>query len=359
MPVDTRAVPIRVLMLHGFTQSGQIFEFKTRRLTQRLSKTLCERYRTREENVRFIYADGPFSLQNSDEAKWGEGEVGVAGAGTLGWWRNLDITEQYKGIETSLSLLASLVKTHGPFTGVVGFSQGATLGAMFTSCCEMDIVPGRREALQEMCHGQNPELAQILALSPQKQLDFSILFSGWKGTPEYYHGFYDPPLQSPTVHVLGTLDTMIPRWGTLQLLDACQRALMVEHPGVHFVPRSHIVIEKVVRSVEQIVDTSWFGTATPTLQFLSPLGDGVTRPSRSHPGSPHTGAIPLVRRLPSLTMLSDCDDIGYQTNDSMSRSGTQTPCSQSSSGRTSMSGRSYRGIRIVRRYMLANVSRRS
>jgi len=76
------------------------------------------------------------------------------------WWQNLDITSQYLGLEASLASLAFLVKTTGPFTGVIGFSQGATLAAMFTSWCESNHVEGRHEMLQEMTDGRNPLLSK-------------------------------------------------------------------------------------------------------------------------------------------------------------------------------------------------------
>jgi len=47
-------------------------------------------------------------------------------------------------------------------------------------------VPGRSEAMRDMSS-----------------------FSGFRGTPSFYHGFYAPKIVTPTIHILGQLDTMV------------------------------------------------------------------------------------------------------------------------------------------------------
>lgn len=249
-------------MLHGYAQSGQFFKIKTRPLTKTLAMTLSAFYDTDDASIEFVYPDGTFQLRPFDDVRSDDAEVMFdEDPDTYAWWKTLNITDPYDGLEDSLSLLAQLVEDGGPFAGVIAFSQGAMLGAMFTAWLESNSVLGRREALQQMCQGKNARLGQILSQPPQGPLDFSIFFSGNKGTAEYYHGFYEPQMTTPSIHVLGEFDTVIPRYISYGLINSCLNPIVVDHVGVHYVPRDPAVIDKISQGIREILILQWLKVA--------------------------------------------------------------------------------------------------
>ncbi|KAK5027993.1 hypothetical protein LTS07_006869 [Exophiala sideris] len=329
---------IRILMLHGYAQSGRCFEIKTKPVIKRLIKTLSGHYNTHEDNIRLVFPDAPIRLNGCD-ATAVEGDA--ADSGIYGWTPLYGTDEgvQYEGLDRSLSDLSFITKIQGPFQGVVGFSQGAALAAIFTSWCEMDFTLGRRRALQDMGKNLDPAVTRLLSVPPQGPLDFAILCSGFRADMQFYHGFYDPPLSTPSIHVLGELDTMIPRLRSLELLKSCQDALLVDHQGVHYVPRDTTVVEKIGQNLLMLL---WLKSPLP-----SPGGydnDGteaaVLLPQFSKP---------MTLKLP----LHHCSAT-YE-----SASATSSPTSSengSNISRASSQCSRRRRLRIVRRYRLSSSS---
>jgi hypothetical protein len=256
---------IRILMLHGFAQSGPSFQVKTRPLTKMLCKTISDCYHVMAEDVKLVIPTAPLQLRASDRCgAYAEGQQFLDDSDTWAWWQNLDTTSQYVGIESSLAALILLVQKDGPFTGAVGFSQGATLAVMFASWCESGSVPGRSEALRDMSD-HNAPLSQLLSSPPQRQLDFALCFSGFRGTPSFYGGFYAPKVVTPTVHILGQLDNMVSNADSKDLIDSCFEPKVLQHQGVHFVPRHVDVLSQISKYLENIITKA----AAPTSLLLN------------------------------------------------------------------------------------------
>jgi hypothetical protein len=272
---------IRILMLHGYAQSGHTFAIKTHFLTQQLRAILAKHYQCSEEGIDFVYLDAPFQLDTAEESSLTYTEASSQSplhtrdqappppslsssspfsinplATNLGWNPHLDQTDP----KTSLTLLSKLSTSQGPFTGVIGFSQGTTLAFMYTSWCEASFNPFRHAALQKMCIDlDDPKLATLLEKPPQsKPLDFAVLLSGRRGTYDCYDGFYEPRLQTPTVHVIGKWDMIVPPWSSEQLFTYCEGGVLIEHEGVHFVPRRREYVEKIADAVGNILG-KWEG----------------------------------------------------------------------------------------------------
>jgi hypothetical protein len=244
---------IKILMLHGFAQSGPFFQIKTRPLTKMLCKTISDYYNVMAEDIELVVPTAPLQLRASDlYGTCAEGQQFLDDSDTWAWWQNLDMTSRYVGIESSLAALILLVKKHGPFKGAVGFSQGATLAIMFASWCESGSIPGRSEALRDMSDG-NALLSQLLSSPPQCRLDFALCFSGFRGTPSFYHGFYAPKIVTPTIHILGQLDTMVSNADSEDLINSCFEPKVLQHQGVHFVPRGVDVLHQISKYLENII----------------------------------------------------------------------------------------------------------
>ncbi len=218
-----------------------------------LRKTISHCYSVVFEDVELVFPTGPLRLRVSDlTGTCAEGRQLLDGSDTWAWWQNLDVTNRYIGLHTSLAALTQLVQEHGPFTGVVGFSHGATLAAMFASWCESGSLPGRGEALHEMSN-DDALLSQLLSSPPQSRLDFALCFCGFRATSTFYHGFYTPEIITPTIHILGELDTMISSTLSGELIDACFEPKVLQHQGVHFVPSNVDVLDQISNSLESIM----------------------------------------------------------------------------------------------------------
>ncbi|RUS13663.1 serine hydrolase FSH [Endogone sp. FLAS-F59071] len=103
----------------------------------------------------------------------------------------------------------------GPFDGVLGFSQGATMASLLTALLE-------RPHLQSSVGGHEIN---------HRPFRFSMMFSGFKAIPTTFHPLYNPPIDTPSLHVIGIMDTIISP-ERAQLLTHCFVEPMVQlHDG--------------------------------------------------------------------------------------------------------------------------------
>jgi hypothetical protein len=132
---------MKILMLHGYAQTGDTFRRKVRRLETSL--------RQLDAKTEFVYLDGPITLQTHDipgSAATYHRAVDHGGEHEMRAWFDLRIVHNPPtGIHQSLDLLAAVLKSQGPFDGVVAFSQGTIVGAMVASLLQGDI---RRRAYE-------------------------------------------------------------------------------------------------------------------------------------------------------------------------------------------------------------------
>ncbi|PSK34884.1 hypothetical protein B9Z65_1467 [Elsinoe australis] len=301
---------LRILCLHGYTQSGPLFRTKTRALEKNLQKHFPASPKpgslpSYPGGVEFIYLTGPVKLRGADiptfdsnvsstssslghGAKEGEGKAGAQSEAikamggdedeAWGWW--VKRTERdaglpggertvYEGLEQSLGLWARTLREEGPFDGVLGFSQGGCAAGLLAGLLEK----GRREKFVaergrdgkalgfpeglvrggegEVAGEEGEEQGNGLVHPPLK---FAVVYSGFR-TPEGmgYDAFFEGGLTTPTLHFIGSVDTVVEEHRCMALVEACrggigkdrasqkeaeQRHKVVYHPGGHFVPSS-------------------------------------------------------------------------------------------------------------------------
>jgi surfactin synthase thioesterase subunit len=53
-----------------------------------------------------------------------------------------------------------------------------------------------------------------------------------------YSAFYTPKIQTPMLHFIGSMDTVVDEKRSLLLAQACETEKVVYHPGGHFLPSS-------------------------------------------------------------------------------------------------------------------------
>ncbi|KAF8436150.1 serine hydrolase FSH [Terfezia claveryi] len=246
--------PIKILMLHGYTQSGPLFHAKTKALEKHLQKSLAAL-----GGVQLVYPTGPIQLRIDDLPTWNStttttpaylatapppsaelpNEGGdtqylsgtpVTMSGTVSpseqsvtaseeggeyfaWWRKNEALETYTGLPSPcFDYLYDFISKQGPFDGVIGFSQGAAAGGILASLLE----PVRRSP---------PGLPSDWPRPPegQPQLAFAVCYSGFRAPYKQYDFIYEPKIETPVMHFIGNLDTVVDEERNLALVRACRK----------------------------------------------------------------------------------------------------------------------------------------
>ena len=148
--------PKRILAFHGVAQSGPVFARRCSTITSHLS--------TLGYTIHFLTAphsiEGtPYTIARQADYQPGDQETS--------WWTTDDENSSHPSIALFLETVASAIKTHGPFTAALGFSQGGCAAASLAALLE----PSRRGS--EMARRYLGE--EVLNMQPP--LKFLILFS--------------------------------------------------------------------------------------------------------------------------------------------------------------------------------------
>ena len=160
---------VKILALHGYTQSGPGFQRKIRKLQSHLENifpgaqvyfpTGVVRLRPSEKAL------GVSSRQSeppaSDKNPYLNDEPDPDDIDAYAWHTLHDTRDPPKGFVESLDALADILRTEGPFDGILGFSQGALLAVMVASLLEGE---PRREAFRR-AQGSSLKVFNILGRS--------------------------------------------------------------------------------------------------------------------------------------------------------------------------------------------------
>lgn len=246
-------------MLHGYTQSGPLFHAKSRALTKHIQKAFPL------HEVIASYPTAPIRLLPSDIPGYEPSDTGVPDEDieAYGWWRRSNSANPplYTGIEQGLTAVAKVLSEEGPFDGVIGFSQGAALAGMLAGLLE----PGRKEVFAQFEKDQSEGAAGLPFPSAFEEssgfshppLKFALCYSGFRAPGPRYRGFYDnPSIQTPVLHILGSLDAVVEESRSRALIDACvgnseKDGLVIWHPGGHFLPSQRPFLDAAVRFIQE------------------------------------------------------------------------------------------------------------
>ncbi|KAK2163287.1 hypothetical protein LSH36_82g02012, partial [Paralvinella palmiformis] len=110
-----------------------------------------------------------------------------------GWWFSRqdeyfnahDKSTCAKGYQQSLEVITNAFREQGPFDGVLGFSQGASM---------LSLLCGLQQHQGQEC---------------PFHFDFAIFVAGFKSRSEGHRHLYDDLIQIPTLHVYGETDKVI------------------------------------------------------------------------------------------------------------------------------------------------------
>lgn len=244
---ETSPRKLKILMLHGYTQSGPSFHAKTKALEKALAKAFPSLPPSPHKplpgtlidypgGVELIYPTAPLRLRPSDIPGFVPREDATDEIESFAWWRRDDGTGEYTGIQQGFGVMAEAIKQAGGIDGVIGFSQGGAAAGMVASLLE----DGRSQAFDKVAGLEYPKsfLPSADGNPISSPLKFGVVYSGFKAPQESYKGFYEPQLSTPILHVIGTLDSVVDESRSLSLVDVCRggREKIAYHTGGHFVP---------------------------------------------------------------------------------------------------------------------------
>ncbi|CAG8974789.1 hypothetical protein HYALB_00000401 [Hymenoscyphus albidus] len=253
-PTDASPRKLRILMLHGFTQSGPLFRSKTRALEKLLIKAFPPTPKSLYPGgVALIYPTGPIQLQPADIPGFSITDASGEGRDAWGWWTKSPFSAashptgkekdvEYTGLAEGMAVIRDTIKENGGVDGVIGFSQGGCASLFVASLLE----PGRAESFKQKNKLGDEALAflegweELQKFQQEKVggLKFAVSYSGFFAPSERYKPFYDPEIQTPSLHFIGSLDSVVEESRPLGLIDRCNEKTrqVLYHPGGHFVP---------------------------------------------------------------------------------------------------------------------------
>lgn len=246
---------MKILVLHGYAQSGDTFRRKIRRLEKRLLQT--------SPGAKFVYLDGPIKLQIDDipELKSADFVQSSDKEHDMRAWFDLRAArDPPNGLHISLAYLAAVLKTQGPFDGMIAFSQGTVIGAMVASLLQG--ITSRQKAydsaFQQSTHIlEYPQAFSDISHPPFK---FALFYASRVGIGAYSDWMYRGPLiETPFCHFFGQLDSMVSheeRDEVLAKLCSGKRSRVVMHAGGHFVATDNNSINQASTFVKDCLDVA-------------------------------------------------------------------------------------------------------
>ncbi|XP_051213573.1 uncharacterized protein [Lolium perenne] len=175
----------KVLCLHGFRTSGSF-----------LKKQISKWHPSIFEQFEMVFPDGMYPAGGKSDIE------GIFPPPYFEWFQfNKEFTE-YTNLDECISYLCDYMVKNGPFDGLLGFSQGATLSALLIGY----------------------------------QAQFMVSVSGSKfRDPSICDVAYKAPIKAKSVHFIGEKDWL--KVPSEELAAAFDDPLIIRHPQGHTVPR--------------------------------------------------------------------------------------------------------------------------
>lgn len=170
--------------------------------------------------------DAPFEISESDLASFSKrvGKEIEPGHSNRTWW----VVENgnYTGWQQSITSILHVLNTQGPFYGVLGYSQGATIVSLLLGILNRS--PKEFEKLDQ-------------------QLDLAILVAGFASRDPDHSMYYNKDIKAktPTLVLAGETDEMVSVDLSLKMSEYFQnpqiyrfvrKALIKRHAGGHMIP---------------------------------------------------------------------------------------------------------------------------
>lgn len=210
----------KVLVLHGYSQNPSSILSQVSPLVDRLGLEPV----ALEAPIKLNVSDLPSDFQSSDKDDM------------RSWFAvNKKDPSIHYNMNPALEVFKSTVAKHGPFAGIIGFSQGSAFSSI-------------------LCGYLQTEKGRLV----QKQFEFAILVAGFiPNNDAVWQNFFPGGNQSikgiRSIHILGETDQVVPnkRSQSLSLLfegvedGSDSKKLIIFHDGGHYVPRDSVILDTV------------------------------------------------------------------------------------------------------------------
>lgn len=231
----------------GYTQSGPAFRAKTAALDKVLEKALKA---VGLEPV-LIYPTAPIDLSPYDE------DDDKPNPEWYAWYRKDDRTGEFRRLDEGMNLIADELREarlnaleedgdeDGGFDCVLGFSQGACMASLLAAALE----PRTCDAPAQHVSW----LDNVREANGDRPLKSVIMYGGFPAAAEDLEWLYHPKISAPSLHMIGTLDTIVSEEDSRKLAAKFNDAKIVTHPGGHYVPVSKMWSMAVVQFILSLV----------------------------------------------------------------------------------------------------------
>ncbi|PVU91735.1 hypothetical protein BB561_004242 [Smittium simulii] len=224
---------MKVLFLHGFSQNKHKFEIKTRGINTCFS-----------DNDELVYLDGPIEVDSKDDqifvnqpCSYMEPYPGNEDTSRSWWIYQSAERKEVSGFENTLLYIQHIVKTRGPFDGIVGFSQGAILASILAS------IFSRKDRGSIRFESQPP-------------LKFAIIIGGGKPENSSLLHYLDQKINCKTLIIIGKWDTVVASERALLLSELFDNPQIIYHDGGHIVPLTPYIIQETSKFLKTLADDS-------------------------------------------------------------------------------------------------------
>ncbi|CAF1513355.1 unnamed protein product [Adineta ricciae] len=197
---------LTILVLHGFHQNSNSLKRSAKKLFKQL-----------KDVATFYFANAPLPYNPSGEVKeqllaaFGDGNMPDVGYQRQ-WWNASKDSKFYHHLDVSLHYIDQLFKSEGPFDGVLGFAQGASLGGILSGLQPFGNV----------------------------SFEFAILISGFASRAESHEQLMKSQAikNVASLHIYGINDVLINNDRSLKLAEAFENPVIKSHSGGHFTPNT-------------------------------------------------------------------------------------------------------------------------
>lgn len=199
-----------------------------------------------------MFVDGPIqikplpSLSNPDPAEPSPDDPPEKQA--RAWWRQVD--EGYHGWGETAKYMQAQFHEHGPFDGVMGFSQGGCLAGILTAALEHpELVPNSPGPFQA------------------EPFRFAISISGFRPADHSFDPLMEAKITTPMLAMIGIDDVIVPPDWTMALVEQCTNARVINHEGGHFLPTPapwRNFIRNYLETFQSDTPGAWRTIAAPT-----------------------------------------------------------------------------------------------
>ncbi|TLS26606.1 hypothetical protein PpBr36_05475 [Pyricularia pennisetigena] len=147
------------------------------------------------------------------------------------------VATSHKSTARAMKYLSDIIQRRGPFDGIIGYSEGATVASTF------------------LLHEQRRR--HLMGGPPT--LKYGIFFAGWPPVDPKTHGLVladetDERVETKTLHIVGSLDPYLD--GSMALYNVCDPdgAYLFDHAKGHTLPRDRETIKELADVVREAIE---------------------------------------------------------------------------------------------------------